>query len=343
MRIFPMTLDLSAPLKTLRDLANATLAHLPQFVFAVIVFAAFYFASRVLRRWIRAFATRQQTHESAGIVLGRLAQVILVGVGLFVSVTIVVPSVHANSLIELLGVTSIGIGFAFKDILQNFLAGILILLNQPFKLHDQIVIGNFEGTVEDIQTRATFIKTYDGRRVVIPNSVVFTEAVTVNTAFEHRRSEVMVGIGYGDDIAAARALIVEAIKSVKGVIADPAPDAVVQEIGGSSINIRARWWSQPTQVAIVEVRDGVVAAIKQRLTDGGVDLPFPTQQLLLHDQTEETDGDRAHQREGWPAGKGPSPRPARAVQRASRDGHGPRSTPAPETVAPRQAASDTSE
>ena len=87
---------------------------------------------------------------------------------------------------QVLGIGSVAIGFAFRDILQNFLAGILLLVTQPFRIGDQIVASNYEGTVEDIQTRATFIRTYDGRHVVVPNADLFTDTVVVNTAFEHR-------------------------------------------------------------------------------------------------------------------------------------------------------------
>jgi small conductance mechanosensitive channel len=103
-----------------------------------------------------------------------------------------------------LGIGGIAIGFAFRDIAQNFLAGILLLLTQRFRIGDQIIVSGFEGTVEDIQTRATFIRMYDGRRVVIPNTNLFIESVTVNTATELRRSEYDVGISYAADIDLAR-------------------------------------------------------------------------------------------------------------------------------------------
>lgn len=102
-----------------------------------------------------------------------------------------------------------------------------ILLTEPFQIDDQIVFKGFEGTVENIQTRATTIRTYDGRRIVIPNSELFTNSVTVNTAFESRRPEYDVGIGYGDDIDWTKQLMLEALHSVDVVLQDPAPDVLV--------------------------------------------------------------------------------------------------------------------
>lgn len=135
-------------------------------------------------------------------------------VGLFVALSIVIPTFRAGDLVQLLGISGVAIGFAFRDILQNFLAGILILLTEPFQIDDQIVFKNFEGTVENIETRATTIRTYDGRQIVIPNSELFTNSVTVNTAFENSRLEYDVGIGYGDDIDQAKQLMLEAMHSV---------------------------------------------------------------------------------------------------------------------------------
>jgi small-conductance mechanosensitive channel len=249
-------------------------------------------------------------HATTPLILGRLAQWITVLIGLFISLSIVIPTLKAGDLIQLLGISGVAIGFAFRDILQNFLAGILILLTEPFQIGDQIVFKDFEGTVENIQTRATTIKTYDGRRIVIPNSDLFTNSITVNTAFENRRLEYDIGIGYGDDIHEAKRLILEAIHETEGVLKEPAPDAIVVALAESTVNIRARWWIHPPRRAeALDLQDRVLTAIKNKLMANGIDLPFPTQQILFHDQTEETDGDRSQQREGWPAGKGNKPKP----------------------------------
>jgi small-conductance mechanosensitive channel len=224
----------------------------------------------------------------------------------------VIPTFQAGDLVQLLGISGVAIGFAFRDILQNFLSGILILLTEPFQIDDQIVFKDFEGTVENIETRATTIRTYDGRRIVIPNSELFTNSVTVNTAFDNRRLEYDVGIGYGDDIDLAKQLMLEAMHSVDEVLKDPAPDVLVMELAESTVNIRVRWWVHPPRRADNLIsRDKVITAIKKKLVENGIDLPFPTQQILFHDQTEETDGNRSRQREGWPSGKGEVPKPRR--------------------------------
>lgn len=240
-----------------------------------------------------------------GNVFGTLVQWIIGTIGFLIAVTIVVPGVGIANLMTTLGISSVAIGFAFKDILENLLAGILILLRHPFRRGDQIISGEFEGTVESIETRATLIKTYDGRRVLIPNSAIYTDAVIVNTAFEKRRSEYDLGIGYGDDIDKAVKTIQRAIRSVEGVIDDPPPEAFAMEFAGSAVNIRVWWWTAPEQADVLRTRGRVLRAIKDACVREGIDLPFPVTTILFHDQTEETDGDRTRQREGWPAGDNP--------------------------------------
>lgn len=275
---------------------------LPNMVAAVVVFVVFWVLGQFSRRFVQRVTRRRKNARNVGLVLGRLSQGLLIVFGLFLALSIIIPSFKPGDLIQLLGVSSVAIGFAFRDVLQNFLAGILILLTEPFELEDQIVFKNFEGTVESIQTRATTIRTYDGRRIVIPNAELFTNSVTVNTAFEKRRYQYDIGIGYGDDVRKAKRLILEAVNSLDEVLADPAPEALVVALADSTVNIRVRWWiSPPRRADEMNARDQVLAILNEKLVSNGIDLPFPTQQILFHDQTEDGDGDRRRQREGWPS------------------------------------------
>lgn len=305
-----MSVEIPALWDKMQNMVTGFIVLLPNIVLALIVFAIFFFAGRTLKHLVRRLTRNRRQARNLGMVLGRLAQGATVLVGLFVALSIVIPTLRASDLVQLLGISGVAIGFAFRDILQNFLAGILILLTEPFQIDDQIVFKNFEGTVENIETRATTIRTYNGRRIVIPNSELFTNSVTVNTAFENRRLEYDLGIGYSDDIDEAKQLILSAMRETPGVLEDPSPDAIVIGLAESTVNIRARWWIQPPRRReALDLQDQVLIAIKNKLTQNGIDLPFPTQQILFHDQTEESDGDRSHQREGWPAGKHSVPKP----------------------------------
>src|SRR4028118_1253134 len=307
-----MTSGVSTAWAKIQGMINGAIAMLPNIVVALIVFLIFYAIAREIKWLVRRITTKHRHARNLGLVLGRLSQGAVILIGLFVALSIVIPSFKAGDLIQLLGIGGVAIGFAFRDILQNFLAGILILLTEPFRIDDQIIFKNFEGTVENIETRATTILTYDGRRIVIPNAELFTNSVTVNTAFDKRRTEYDFSIGYGDDIDCAKQLMLEALYSVNEVLKDPAPDVLVLELAESTVKIRVRWWiAPPRRIDDMRSRDKVICAIKKKLVENGIDLPYPTRQILFHDQTEETDGDRSLQREGWPAGKSKVPKPRR--------------------------------
>ena len=310
-------MDFSIAWQKINQMGRGFMAMLPNLLFGVVVFVGFIFLARGAKSLVERLIAHQNQSQSLKLLLSRLAYVAVLILGILITVTIIVPGFTPATLVSALGVGGVAIGFAFKDIFQNFLAGVLLLITEPFKINDQITYKDFEGTVEMIQTRATTIKTYDGRRVVIPNAELFINAVTVNTAYDQRRLQYDIGIGYGDDIAQARQLILEAMKGVDGVLADPAPEALVVDLAGSSVNIRARWWINPPRRAdVVGSQDKVLEAIKNTLTAHGIDLPFPTQQILLHDQTEVTDGDRKTQREGWPAGAGDVPQSRAELRQA---------------------------
>ena len=161
----------------------------------------------------------------------------------------------------------------------------------------------------------TFIRTYDDKRIIVPNSQIFTESVLVITAYDRIRSEYDVGIGYGDDVSKAKGILLDILEKTDGVFADPKPDVLVWDLAGSTVNLRIRWWSEAKRSAVVHLRDAVLHQVRDRLTAEGIDLPYPTSVVLFHDQSEEVDGDRAQQREGWPVGaRGKVPRPRRDRQ-----------------------------
>lgn len=294
--------------KTIQGWVEGFFRLLPGIAAALIVVVVFVAIAFAVRAIVRRTANRRD-RANLGDVLGSFSYWVVVFVGILLGLTIVLPSLNPGDLIAGLGFGSVAIGFAFKDILQNWLAGLLLLLRQPFRTGDQIVVGDHEGTVERIETRACLLKTYDGRLVIIPNSDVYSSATIVNTAFELRRSEYSVGIGYGDRIDMARSAILAAIVKISGIESTPEPEVLVDDLSASWVSLKVRWWTQSRRADVIHVRAAVIEAIKLALDAAGVDMPFETQVHLLHDQTEEVDGRRGRQREGWPnAGNADPPR-----------------------------------
>jgi len=297
--------------------SNDFFLQLPNLVGGIVFVLVAWFVGKLVANGVRK-AFHHKGLVDLGGVLASLTFGLVVAVSVLIASVIIFPSVKPATIISSLGIGSVAIGFAFKDILQNLLAGILLLINRPYRRGDQIVVKDFEGTVEHIQSRATLIKTYDGRRVIIPNSDVYTSPVIVNTAFPTRRDQFDIGIGYGDKPDRAMAIFAEVLANVEGVEVDPAPEVLPWALDANWVTLRARWWSQSKRTNIVHLRARVILAIWQAAADNGIDLPFPTQQILFHDQTEESDGDRTRQREGWPAGASP-PKPRRRERLAGQD------------------------
>ena len=287
---------------------------LPNIVVALVVLALFYALGVVVRRVFRRWAEGRD-RGNLGDVLGSFLKWLVVGLGVLLALTIVIPSLKPGDLVAGLGVSSVAIGFAFKDILQNWLAGVLLLMRQPFEIDDQIIVQGYEGAVERIETRATLIRTYDGRRVLIPNSEVYTSAVLVNTAFRCRRSQVDIGIGVEDDIEVARQVMLEAMDSVPDVQENPAPDVQVETVGDFAVILRPRWWTDARRADVVKARTAVVTAIKQALDEAGIEMPYETQvRIVRHEEESDEDSSAAE-----PDGRAPvraSNRPSRTVDNA---------------------------
>ena len=291
--------DLGTALERIDSWVDGAVRLLPNIVVALGVVAIFIGLGLLAKKLIEK-KTGRNGRENLGEVLGGFVKWFIIIGGLMFATTILIPSVTPGDLFAGLGVSSVAIGFAFKDILQNWLSGLLILLRQPFEINDQILVDGHEGTVEHIETRATIIKTYDGEKIVIPNSDIYTNAVRVKTAYETRRSQYDIGIGYGDDIEKAIDIIYEAISNVKDVNIEPKPQVLPWALEASWVTLRARWWTDTRRADIVFVHSEVIKAVKLALDKNGIDMPFETLDQLVHDQTEHTDGDRLKQREGWP-------------------------------------------
>jgi small-conductance mechanosensitive channel len=225
-------IDLSAAVQKLHSMGQSTIELLPNLVIALIAFTAFWLTAGLVARGIGSILQRAGQPQHVALVLSRVLRWLVLAMGVMVAATVVVPSLNASSLLGALGVGGVAIGFAFKDIFQNLLAGLLLLMTRPFSIGDQIVSGPHEGTVEDIQVRATLVRTYDNHLVVIPNSELYTSRVEVNTAKENRRVEVTVGIGLGDEIGHAKDVILQALRGVPSILGMPTPTVLERQPAG---------------------------------------------------------------------------------------------------------------
>jgi small-conductance mechanosensitive channel len=263
-----------------RQLGSSLLARVPYLVFGLIAFGIFLVIARILKAILITAGKRTRLDITLAELLARIASAATIILGLLVAAVIVFPTFRPGDLIAGLGITSVAIGFAFKDVLQNFFAGILILWRRPFIVGDEIKVRDFEGTVEDITTRSTRLKTYNGERAILPNGDVYTNAILVRSAYESRRVRLLVGIGYKDSIESARQTIHEVLRKTEGVLTDPGPWVYVSELAPSSVNFHVYFWTASRQANVLALIDIVTTGIKTALDQAHIDMPYP--QIVVH-------------------------------------------------------------
>jgi len=287
----PREFDAGIIWQTLRDMGNGFLTQLPYIVLGIVVVGVFVVIARIVKRVVHTAGEKTRLDITLADLLGRLASLLIIILGIFVAAVVVFPAFKPGDLVAGLGITSVAVGFAFKDVLQNFFAGILILWRKPFIVGDQLKFREFEGTIEEINIRSTRIKTFDGERAVIPNGDVYTNAVLVKTAYDRRRVRFVVGIGYLDDIEKGRSTIKAVLDKTEGVMPDPGPWIYVSELAPSSVNFTVYFWVESNQANVLKVSDRVATGIKYALDRAGIDMPYPHSVVLFHDATGTRDGD----------------------------------------------------
>jgi small-conductance mechanosensitive channel len=174
-----MKVDFSIAWKTGSNILNEIISLMPNIFLGVLILVLFLVAASLARSLVRRIALRRLSHQGMALLLARLVHVSVAILGFLIAISVIAPSFQAADLIKLLGIGTVAVGFAFQNILQNFLAGILLLFQEPFRLGDLISVTGIEGNVSDLQARATVVTTKEGREVIIPNAVIFTNPVAV--------------------------------------------------------------------------------------------------------------------------------------------------------------------
>ena len=256
---------------------------LPYLCIAIVVLTIFWLLSKLFKFFVRkTLENRSYTRQNLVLVLNRVGSSAIMFFGFLIAMVIAIPGFTPGQLMSALGIGSVAIGFAFKDIFQNLLSGILILLGEPFKIGDDIIVNNLEGTVEDIQIRATFLRSPDGRRIVIPNATVYTSPVTVNTAYQRRRCEFIVGIGYEDDVQKAKDIIMDILDRDQTILSQPGFTVNVSALADFSINLTVRWWVNTTETttsgSISMVQEHVINAFAKHQ----ISIPYPVQEVKVY-------------------------------------------------------------
>lgn len=272
----------------LREIGSGFIELLPQIVVAVVLLFVTWLIVRGVIYAYRRATSRTDLRRSLKDVFEKLIRIAIWVVGLLIAATVLFPTLTPGKLLAGLGVGSIAIGLAFKDIFENLLAGILILMREPMRIGDFIECEGVEGVVEKISIRDTYIRKTDGQLVLVPNGLLYKNPVFIVTDQVQRRISLICGVAYKEDVDKAREIIHGCLKECETVNTDKDTEVRAVEFGASSIDFEILWWTGSKPAEARASKDEIVARIKAALDDAGIEIPFPYRTLTF-DQPLEID------------------------------------------------------
>jgi small conductance mechanosensitive channel len=262
----------------LDTLAAGAVDLLPKILEALLILAVSIYLAGLAARLLTRVLKRREADPEITLLLARLARWSIVAVGL---ITALQRFFDVTAFLAGLGILGFTVGFALQNIMQNFVAGVILLVQQPFNVSDAIEVASHSGTVLAINMRTTEMRTWDGRIVIIPNSDVLSNTITNFTRAKKRRIDVPVGIAYDSDPEAARRTILGAIQSIPGLLADPMPSVVYDTFGESTLGLTLYFWIDMEKGDYFGAKDSALLKVKAALEQAGVDMPFPTRTVRL--------------------------------------------------------------
>lgn len=269
-------------LQQLRGIARTSIEVLPQLAVAIVVLVLTWLLNKAARLVTARLLARTKLRQSLKDLFALLISIFVWILGSMIAAIILFPGLTPSSMLAGLGIGSVAIGFAFKDVFENFLAGIIILFRREMRIGDHIECQGIEGKVAHIAIRESHIMQTDGQLVIVPNPILFKNPVTVRTQEDLRRVTVICGVAYDVDVDDARDVIKAAVQSCETVSTDDKPVQIfAQEFASSSINFEVTWWTGSTPLDVRTSRDEVVSKVKRALDDAGIEIPFPYRTLTF--------------------------------------------------------------
>lgn len=274
----------SGALRTLQEWGETFFEMLPNLVLAILIVVAAVFAARLVRRVVanvlRRAADRAPHTKNVVDLLATLAYVAVLAAGTFVALTVLRLEGVVTTLLAGAGVVGLALGFAFQDIASNFIAGVLMAVRNPFVVGEIIETNGYMGTVREISLRSTVLDTFQGQKVILPNAKVFGDPIVNYSTRRERRVDLTCGVGYGDDLAHAQRVAVEAVEGLEVRKASKPVQLYYTEFGDSSINFVVRFWIDfSVQTDFLEAQSEAVKAVKAAFDASGVTIPFPIRTL----------------------------------------------------------------
>jgi len=251
---------------------------IPNIFTALLIFFGSLFLARFLRKLLSKVLKNRNVDFELSILLGQLLYWGIISFGIITSLGLFFD---VTAFIAGLGILGFTIGFAMQDIMQNFVAGIILLLQQPFNVGEAVEAAGYSGTIRAINIRTTEMQDFDGRIIIIPNADILSNSITNFSQAKKRRVNLPIGISYDANHDKARQTIQDAIADIPGLLQDPAPNIVFHTFGGSSIDLTIYFWIDTAKTDPISAKDVAVTKIKAALDKKGIEIPYPIQTLYV--------------------------------------------------------------
>ncbi len=250
----------------------------PEIFIALLIFFGGVFLAKILRNLLNKMLKANKVDLEIRILLG---QIVYWSILIFSIITALQRFFDVSAFLAGLGILGFTIGFALQDIMQNFVAGMILLVQQPFEIGDFVSISDYQGTVDAINMRTSEIETLDGRLIIIPNADVLSNPIENYSRTDLLRVSLPVGVGYETDLDLARGAIMDALPAVKGFLTKPAPNIIYHSFGESSIDMDVRFWIDTEKNNLFDAKDEAVVITKRALDAAGVNIPFPIRTVYM--------------------------------------------------------------
>jgi small-conductance mechanosensitive channel len=251
------------------------------FVRAAIIFCVSLVVARVVRYLVGRGLARRRTDAIVRDLSGRVVAYVVVVFGFIYALETL--GVAIGPLLGALGIVGFALAFALQDVVENFLAGLILQASRPFNAADEIATGDYEGTIMAVDARTVTLTTPEGETVRLPSAEVIKQPIVNHTQVGRRRSTVEIGVAYGTDLAVAKRVAVEAVVALDTVLDDPHPEALLFQFGASSIDLAIQFWHGPTIAEMWQARNDVVAALDVAFKGNGITIPFPQRTVHFED------------------------------------------------------------
>ncbi|HLR33071.1 MAG TPA: mechanosensitive ion channel family protein [Fodinibius sp.] len=267
-------------IKKLETWLNTLIEMLPNLAVALLILLIFVIASKLVQRALRKVLLRTTDNRTIINLLVSIASVLVIGVGVFVSLSVLKLDGTVASLLAGAGIIGLALGFAFQDIAANFISGIILSVRHPFGIDDMIKTNDIYGYVVNLTLRNTIIRTTQGQIVFIPNKLVFEKPLINYTKNFERRVDLTCGVSYGDDLEKAKKLAIEAVESIDSYNDKRDIELFYKEFGGSSVNFDIRFWVHfKKNPDFLSAQSDAIIAIKRKFEENDISIPFPIQTL----------------------------------------------------------------